>query len=68
MRRADIEREFDHDGGISSPDRASYTYKECHYVKVEVEFTTSAADSHPFAPDDQVSRISKPFLAYPISD
>jgi hypothetical protein len=70
MPRADVEKAFTLDGGMSFQDRATYTYRHCRYIKVDVEFQKRdvAPDVQAFSPEDQVSKVSKPYLAYPISD
>ena len=70
MLRAEIEKDFELDGGMTFRDKATYTYRRCHHIKVEVEFAQSDGLSTPgtLSPEDQASRISRPYLAYPISD
>lgn len=67
MVRADVEREFEFDGGISVPVRATYVYRRCHFIKINVDFTmkegaTTASST------DEIERISAPYLAFPVSD
>jgi hypothetical protein len=71
MRRAEIEKDFELDGGMTFQNRGTYTYRRCHYIKVDVEFQKSDPTSNTietFSPGDQASKISKPYLAYPVSD
>jgi hypothetical protein len=70
MLRADVERDFQPDGGISVRDRATYTYRRCHYIKINVAFSTLGNDpsAERSSPEDQISKVSAPFLAYPVSD
>jgi hypothetical protein len=70
MLRADLERDFDQDGGISARDRGVFTYRHCRYIKIEVEFGLHEDDANAqsFSPADRVSKISRPYLAYPVSD
>lgn len=70
MLRADIERDFDIDGGMSVQDHGTFTYRTCHYIKIDVEFKVheNSAATYPFPPEDEVSKISRPYLAYPVSD
>jgi hypothetical protein len=70
MLRADLEKDFDPDGGISGQDRGMFTYKRCHYIKIEVEFEAHeiSSGSQASSPTDRVSKISRPYLAYPVSD
>jgi hypothetical protein len=68
--RADVEKDFDPDGGLSMRSRATYVYRRCRYVKIDVEFRIreGSQTTEGFSPDDQVSRVSSPYLAYPVSD
>ena len=70
MLRADIERDFDPDGGMSVQDRGTFTYRRCHYIKIDIEFKIrgNATSTHSFSPEDEVSKISRPYLSYPVSD
>ena len=70
MLRADVERDFEADGGISVRDRGTYTYRRCHYIKLNIEFRVheNAPNTYAISPEDQVSKISSLYLAYPVSD
>ena len=70
MLRADLEKDFDPDGGLSVQDRGTFTYRRCHYIKIDIEFKAheSEPNTYSFSPEDQVTKISKPYLAYPVSD
>jgi len=70
MVRADVEKDFELDGGLSVQDKGTFTYRRCHYIKVDVEFRVHKNESAPytFSPQDEVLKISKPYLAYPLSD
>lgn len=70
MLRAAVERDFELDGGMAFQDRATYTYRRCHYIKVDVEFQKRDVppNAQAFSQGDQVSKVSGPYLAYPRSD
>ncbi len=70
MLRADVEKDFEVDGGISIRDRGAYTYRPCHYIKINIEFKLreNAPGVYAPSPNDEVSKISSPYLAYPVSD
>jgi hypothetical protein len=70
MLRSDVEKDFDLDGGMSSQDRGTYTYRRCHYIKINVEFKVheGAPNGYTFSPDDEITKISGAYLAYPLSD
>jgi hypothetical protein len=69
MTRADLEKDFQLDGGISFPTQATYTYRKCRYVKIDVEFQRSKeATGVEEAPKDVITKISKAYLDYPRTD
>jgi len=70
MARANLEKDFELDGGMSVQDRGTYTYRTCHNIKVNIEFKVheQPLGTYTFSPEDEVSKISAPFLAYPLSD
>jgi hypothetical protein len=70
MLRAEIEKEFEPDGGLSARGQGTFTYRRCHYIKIDIQFKVHEDDpnTYPFSSEDQASKISKPYLAYPVSD
>jgi hypothetical protein len=67
--RAELERDFELDGGLQTAQNSRYVYKACHLIKIDVEFTISNSSSLPeSAPTDQVNHVSKPYLEYPFAD
>ena len=55
------------EGGISNRRGRRYVYKECKYIKVDVEF--KPIGDEPFENDnDIITKISKPFLEWSIAD
>jgi hypothetical protein len=70
MLRADVEKDFDLDGGMTFQDRATYTYRRCRYIKVDVEFQKRDVPPNiqTFSQEDIVNKVSTPHLAYPATD
>jgi|SRR5271154_320277 len=68
--RAGIEKEFEPDGGLSARGQGTFTYRRCHYIKIDIQFKVQedGPNTYPFPPEDQASKISKPYLAYPVAD
>ncbi len=69
--RADIEKAFELDGGISSPQRATYTFKGCRYLKLDVEFRVTHPDrkiEREFDPQDIITSVSRLYVYYPTAD
>jgi hypothetical protein len=67
--RREIEKYFDYDGGLQWSDKAVFTYRQCRYVKVEVEFKAAPSRGSAFkSPDDTVKSTSKLFIDYPTMD
>ena len=63
--RADLEKLFVTDGGISTLDQQTYVYRECPYIKVDVEFSLNPKGVRS---QDTINAISKPYLAMPVGD
>ena len=70
MSRKDLLKVFKEEGGLSTRTHRKYVYRECLYVKVEVEFEPVEAkeDRSTEYPSDRIIRISKPFLERTIID
>ena len=78
MHRADLEQEFQPDGGItffkregadSFLEHARYVYRKCPYVKIDVDVTTSSTNDGPdHSPSDAIKSVSRPYLEYPTMD
>jgi len=65
--RAELLKVFTTEGGISNRLWRRYVYKECPYIKVDVEFRALDDDRHEKT-DDVITKISKPFLEWSIMD
>jgi hypothetical protein len=68
--RRELLQVFGEEGGISTRRQKRYVYRECPYIKVDVEFEPIEAkdDQRTEYPSDKIIRISKPFLEWPIHD
>ncbi len=65
MTRADLEKVFTSEGGISLPTWQRYVHRACPYIKVDVEFEPSRKDKA----TDVITKISEhPFLEFSIND
>lgn len=60
--RHDLEELFVIDGGVSTVSKATYRYKECPYIKVDVTFALVRPDRSE-SPADKIESISHPYLA-----
>ncbi len=78
MLRAELEKEFEEDGGISFFEKDSeasfrqkgrYVYRKCPYIKIDVELIFEGTTEAP-APSqkDRIRSISRPYLEYPYAD
>ena len=70
MSRADLLRVFKEEGGISTRAWRRYAYRDCPYVKIDVEFEPvgEVEDKVSQSPQDKIAKISKPFLEWSITD
>lgn len=70
MRRADLLRVFKEEGGISTRIWRRYVYRDCPYIKVDVEFEPVGEPENKVSqsPRDKITKISKPFLEWSIAD
>jgi len=67
MTRAELERVFSKEGGLSSRTHRTYAYRDCHYFKVDVVFEP-APGSNSENPEDKIASISRPYLSRPTAD
>ena len=69
MTRKDLFRLFKEEGGLSTRRRRQYVYRECPYIKVDVEFAAVGdLNSSTEAQEDKITKISSPYLQYAIAD
>jgi len=69
MTRAQLTKVFTTEGGLSTRTWRRYVYRECPYIKVDVEFkpvSTSKKYPHAESSNDVITKISKPFLEWSI--
>jgi len=70
MRRKDLLKTLTTEGGLSFPTQQTYVYIECPYIKVDVRFKPVNDERNGFkeSPNDIIEFISKPYLAWSVSD
>lgn len=76
MTRADLLKVFTTEGGLSSSLHRTFVYRECPYIKVDVEFEpvgrpardTDGRVTLVEADEDVISKISKPYLEWMVID
>ena len=70
MTRVDLLRVFKEEGGISTRTWRRYVYRDCPYIKVDVEFEPVGEPENKVSqsPGDTIIKISKPFLEWSIMD
>jgi len=65
--RAELLEVFTTEGGISTRLWRRYVYRQCPYIKVDVEFK-AIDDGRYEKPGDIITKISKPYLEWPIAN
>lgn len=76
MTRADLLKVFTTEGGLSTDLNRTYVYRECPYIKVDVEFEPMGRPARDAkgrvtlieANVDVIKKISKPYLEWSILD
>ena len=70
MTRGDLLRVFKEEGGISTRTWRRYVYRDCPYIKVEVQFEPVGDPENKLSQSlrDKIIKISKPFLEWSIMD
>jgi len=69
MTRREIEEHFKLDGGLQVRSETRYMYPGCHLIRIDVDFKFAPpTDRVEFSPDDVVTKVSTPYLAYPDMD
>ncbi|HSA92808.1 MAG TPA: hypothetical protein VLE48_07340 [Terriglobales bacterium] len=69
MLRADIEKDFQLDGGVSFRTQGRYLFRKCPYIKIDVNFDLEGATETPIlSPKDRIASVSRPYLEYPFAD
>jgi hypothetical protein len=76
MTREDLLKVFTTEGGLSTDLNRTYVYRECPYIKVDVEFEPVGRPARDAdgrvtlveANEDVIKNISKPYLAWMVVD
>jgi len=76
MTREDLLKVFTTEGGISTDLNRTYVYRECPYIKVDVEFEPVGRPARDAdgrvtlveANEDVIKNISRPYLAWMVTD
>ena len=76
MTRADLLKVFTTEGGLSTGLTRTYVYRECLYIKVDVEFEPVGRPARDAdgrvtlveSKDDVIRKISKPYLDWMVID
>jgi hypothetical protein len=70
MTRAELARVFTNEGGIFTRRQQRFVYRECPYIKVDVEFELVGQPENQLvgSSEDKITKISKPFLEWSIID
>jgi hypothetical protein len=70
MTRAELLKVFTTEGGLSTATHRTFVYRDCPYIKVDVDFTPSDPKQKMIEerPTDTISKISKPYLDWTIAD
>ncbi len=70
MSRGDLLKVFTEEGGISTRTWRTYVYRECPNIKVDVKFEPieDVNDSLTEYKSDRIVEISRPYLAWSVSD
>lgn len=69
MTRREVTEHWSEDGGLQFRRGTRYIYEKCEYIRVDVKFKLAEpTDAIQGSPDDTVSEVSRPYLAYPDAD
>jgi hypothetical protein len=68
--RKDLLQVFTEEGGLSTRTHRTYVYKHCPNIKVDVDFVAvgNENDGSTEMPEDKITTISRPYLAYSTMD
>lgn len=64
--RGDLVKLFVMSGGLSTNRQGTYNYRESFYIQVDVEFANASLDARSLS--DVITKISRPYIAYPVAD
>jgi hypothetical protein len=68
MTRAELSKVLSTEGGLSTVSHRTYVYRDCPYIKVDVDFSAPAPNQDAEKPADIVTKVSKPYLDWTIAD
>jgi len=68
MSRKDVEANFELDGGWQPRGQSRYIYKNCKYIKINIDFLLDSTVKKNFSPKDTIQTVSEPFIQYPVMD
>jgi hypothetical protein len=68
MTRADLERLFRQDGGMTFPPHDRYIYRDCTSIKIDVDFEMASGNVLQTGPGDRITKLSKPYLELMFTD
>jgi hypothetical protein len=68
MSREELLKVFTTEGGLSTNLFRKYVYRDCPYIKVDVEFAPTQEGRQVERQDDKITKISKPYLEFGIYD
>ena len=70
MTRKQLLEAFTTEGGLSSRTWRTYVYRRCPYIKVDVDFKPVGNENDQLGqkPEDVITKISRPYLQWPIMD
>jgi hypothetical protein len=70
MKRRDLLKVFNTEGGLSTRFQRTYAYSECPYIKVNARFRAANNEGNGVEeePDDIIESISQPYLAWSVMD
>ncbi|HVZ16733.1 MAG TPA: hypothetical protein VG897_06430, partial [Terriglobales bacterium] len=56
--RSKLELDFAEDGGLQVRSPTRYTFRKCHYIKIDVNFAITSGNKMEFLPTDKIVSIS----------
>jgi hypothetical protein len=68
MTSAELSNVFSTEGGLSTSTHRTYVYRNCPYIKVDIDFSPSTPKRDVEKPTDIVTKISKPYLDWSVAD
>lgn len=66
MTRAELTTVFTTEGGLSTTSQRTDVYRQCPYIKVDVTFAALSREEE--LPSDKIVKVSRPYLAWSVTD